>query len=236
MQSGNLPQSLLDNFQKGDLVFGLAQPRMLAVKQLKELGHRFVFANELNDKVVSIVMMDGSPDSLSERKKLQYGFLFPHKDYLLKSNGKPIPAMRKSDIMSAGYRRACKLLVRNRHENYRVHFLLAEINWERVCNKSDNGVTASELRAIYRDVVKNGRNPNIIFYDAQLRQTDTPWETASGQALWQAYNCQRTNRQELEEASTQELDDGLPTELVRTDTDMRCHETLSWLPKTPASK
>ena len=241
MQSSNNPQTktLINNFQEGDLVYGLAEPRARIVAELKKLGYTYLFANTLNDKLVSLVIRQESPEGLADRKLSHFHFLNSQREYLIKPNGKPILAMRKSNDVSAAYRRSCKAtLIRRDDRRYNVHFLLEGIDWERICTKKfddtlDDSVTASELRAAYRDFLQHGVHPNIIFYDQHLRPLDkAPWERPELVLFFDAYNKLRLANKELEEASTQECDDidesdATPNQPVTEADPFFCDEVLS---------
>lgn len=75
--------------------------------------------------------------------------------------------------VSAAFRRACKLLLINRDSgrNYTAHMVLGDIDWNQVTDKTNQGITNSELRAAYRDASLHGKHPNILFYNRRLEST-----------------------------------------------------------------
>lgn len=243
MRSGDSPEtkpesiSLENSFKQGDRVYGLKNARKKAIIALKGLGFNYVFANALNDRLITMVLEDIDPTNLEEARKPHYQRLKEIKDYLEKPNGKPIKGMNKEDKISAAYRRACKDGVRYRSKNrtYNVHFLLEDVDWMRVCTKSNNeksqnavddSVTASELRAAYRDYRTNGPHPNLFFYDSNWkRMKQAPWELPQHKPLWEKYDEARLAKKEIEEAPTQPLEVDDRTDSNNSD-DFHCYEEL----------
>lgn len=68
------------------------------------------------------------------------------------------------------------------------------VDWKRVCekDKSDIGVTNSELRAAYRDEKKHGVNPHIIFYNNEhKRLKQAPWHNKEIAPYFEEYDRKR---------------------------------------------
>ena len=192
--------TVYDNFKQGDVLFGLVDERYEVDKKLKTSNYHHTVANRLNSPAVDkIIKGKESAEDLAEldaEQKTHYQLLLKHKDYLTKQPGKPIQTISEP-IASAAYRRACKLLLINRdpERTYNAHFITNNVFWKRVCAKTDNGVTNSELRAAYRDYLKNGRNPHIFFYDSNHKQMQRlPWEQEQFKHHWNEYNKTRENK------------------------------------------
>lgn len=182
--------SLYANFKQGDLVFGLAKPQKIAIDHLEERGFTFTFANALNNPVVEIAI-DKAPmprEGLESAKRAHLEFLLRHKAYLLRHGGRPIPALL-DPVIGPAYRRACKLLLISRESGRRAtaHVIVAGIDWDRVIHKtaSDLGVTNSEMRAAFRDHIRFGRNPHILFYGEDFRLlSELPWAKVPAPSLF----------------------------------------------------
>lgn len=189
------PNSLLNKFQQGDLIFGLTSPsKDVLIDKLKSKGFTHIYPNSLNDSVVGIVVDDdkGRAKKLDSNKLKHYHFLITYNNYLLgiadkfrnprkiHRPGKPIPTLKKEPILGAAFRRSCKLLLVSRDNNRKwfAHFYTKNIDWKRVCEKDakDDGVTNSEIRAAYRDYLENGIHPYILFYGANNQLQPPPWQ------------------------------------------------------------
>jgi hypothetical protein len=206
------PPTLYENFKQGDLLFGLFEERNKVSHIIKEKGFHHTIANKLNNSVVDMVVK-GSPakakiDKLEPEKHQHYTFLSKHRDYLIRQPGKPIPSVT-DPLVSAAYRRACKLLLINREPNRKsnAHFITNNIIWKRTCTKSlsQQGITDSEIRAAYRDYQTNGSNPHIFFYDSQYRQMkQPPWLLSPFKLHWQRYDATRKLKRTANSEKTEE--------------------------------
>jgi hypothetical protein len=192
-------RTVYDNFKQGDLLFGLFEERRKVDKIIEKQGFHHTVANELNSSVVKMVAKGSAEkaeiNKLDSEKRRHYTFLSKHRDYLIRQPGKPIATV-SDPLVSPAYRRACKLLLINREPDRtsNAHFITNNIIWKRACTKSisQQGVTDSEVRAAYRDYLKNGLNPHIFFYDSQYRQMkQAPWLLDPFQHHWQKYNATR---------------------------------------------
>lgn len=189
------PNSVFNLFRPGDLVYGLLKARNVVADELIKNGFRYVVANDLNESVVQHAVTGTKPvDGFSQRKNQHFQFLKRFKDYLKRKPTKPVPLMKDNPLVGGAFRRACKLLLINREldRNYKTHMVTQRVDWRRVFDKKDTGVTNSEFRAAYRDYKKHGRNPFILFYDAnnELMQ-QAPWEKPEIAPYFEAYDKQR---------------------------------------------
>lgn len=194
---------LYDSFRQGDLVFGLLEPRDVVIDQLGQRHYTHTYTNELNKKVVSMVVKKRTPcrkelQQLDSSQLKNFHFLSKHSAYLLRRPGKPVPLHADDDDQTLGcaFRRACKLLLINRDSDrvFRAHILTEGIDWERVCDKEKSklGVTDSEMRAAFRDYKAHGKNPHILFYDAKLNLMDeAPWEKPDIKPMFEKYARER---------------------------------------------
>jgi hypothetical protein len=106
------PNSLLNKFQQGDLIFGLTSPSKNAlIDKLKSKGFNHIYPNSLNDTVVGIVIDNDKERAkkLDSNKLEYYHFLREYNKYLLGTAdkfknprkihrpGNPIPTMKKTD-------------------------------------------------------------------------------------------------------------------------------------------
>jgi hypothetical protein len=181
--------SVLNQFQQGDLLFGLRQHIQPIANKLR--SHYFM------DVVANDRIQPGIPDLVNKRfnrhnppvwgitKQSHYLYWLRHRHYLLKSGGKPLP----DDNGSPAFRRACKLLLIDRHlsRKWRCHFITRGFNFKRACLKSDKGVTSSEMRAAFRDDKRHGKNPNILFYNRHNCLASPPWQTRDNKAYFEQY-------------------------------------------------
>ena len=186
-------------FAQGDLVFGLSTLIGHVHKELSDRGFTSYTAESLNAITIDNIY-NKSIDRLEEPKRSHRVFLNRHRDYLFKPGGKPLPPTptraMTNQITSSSYRRACKLLINNRDEpsRRRIHILTTGVDWQRVFKKFnadgtiDAGITNSELRSAFRDWFKNGVNPRITFYDADLKPfSQLPWLSREVAPLTQYY-------------------------------------------------
>ncbi|MDR3477707.1 MAG: hypothetical protein P4M14_06720 [Gammaproteobacteria bacterium] len=193
-----LPTTVFANFKQGDLLFGLFAERQKVDKKIEAKGFHHTVANELNQDVVEMVVLGTTEDKIKQLEAEQlkhYHFLSKYRDYLIRKPGKPISAA-KEPLVSAAYRRACKLLLINREPDRTAtaHVITNKIIWKRACRKelSQQGVTDSEMRAAYRDYQEHGSNPHVLFYDANHRQMAmTPWELEPFKPHWEHYRRSR---------------------------------------------
>jgi len=188
--------TIFDKFKQGDLVYGLIKPRDAVTEKLTKQGFTYTYANKLNDPAVSLVMKGSSrreaEKTLDYTQTKHFRFLRRHADYLKRLPGRTIPLMHDDPRCGAAYRRACKLLLINRDPDrkYKTHVMTKDIDWRRVCDKTKSGlgVTDSEMRAAFRDEIRHGRNPNILFYDAELNLLSAPpWEKPELAGIFQSY-------------------------------------------------
>jgi hypothetical protein len=207
-----IPPSIYKNFRQGDLVFGITSPeRTAVVNKLEAQGFTHVYANELNGSVVTDVLNGTISSTLDAYQRAHYQFLLSFNDTikdLRRPGGKLIPQSKDAPNISIAYRRACKMLITYSNENRRSHVLISNIDWEHTCNKekSQGGVTDSELRAVYREYRKNGPNPHIFFYGKNLSQlTLAPWIYPHTAQPWIQYErslCQKEQQKQAEEFLT----------------------------------
>lgn len=201
-------KSIFDNFKQGDIVFGLLAPRQEVINKLAASGFQHTFANSLNTPTISLVLNQAPEEEknatqisqLDPAQKQHFEFLNKHKDYLLFEPGKSVPTMKDTNPkVGAAYRRACKLLLINReNRTHTAHFVTKGIFWKRICDKTiDNvSVTASELRAAYRDYKENGAHPFIKFYDENNNEMPKPpWKMKEFRMHWENYNKTRKTKQ-----------------------------------------
>lgn len=198
VQTSKKRTSLYDNFQQGDLVFGLNSSTASIYETLENRGYHHYYCNSLNGAVVSSVFENKpEPSSLDVEQKKHYHFLSKHKAYLQREGGKPIPVMEDEPALGAAFRRACKLLLVNRdpERNYTAHVVLKDVDWNRVCDKTDKGITNSEIRAAYRDEQLHGKHPHILFYNKKLvPYKRSPWNLDNNQEIFDEYDRQRENK------------------------------------------
>lgn len=168
------PQTVYDRFKQGDLIFGLNKHLDEVTEVLKTKGFHHTYANTLNTPVLDMIVNDKKKE-LDPEKKQHYDFLLGYRGYLIRPNGKPVPLVKDDLVVSAAYRRGCKLLLRY-HKN--IHFLLDDINPAQVCDKklSGDGVTNSELRALYRAYREKGTLTNVSFYLNEVLLNKMPWD------------------------------------------------------------
>lgn len=186
---------LEDNFRQGDLLFGLSGPKYPRDKitdQLETNGFKNTYANTLNDGIVEAVLKRKIDHTSTENPQLKhFFFLLGHRDYLLRQPGKKAPFI-VDEQLGAAYRRACKLLLINRDSKRtsRTHIITTGIRWAEICDKSKAklSITCSELRAAFRDYLKHGKNPHILFYNDKLEVMDhAPWEEKEIKPFFDAY-------------------------------------------------
>lgn len=99
---------------------------------------------------------------------------------------------------SVAVRRACKLVATER-EGRKIHVYTKGVDWSRVFDKtkSGNGVTDSELRAIARDEIRNGINPNILFYASDgILMNRRPWDLPEVNSHFKQYKKHILERDE----------------------------------------
>lgn len=189
--------TLYDNFQQGDLIFGLNSFVKPIHQKLRQDGFHHYYCNSLNGSVVSSVVLETPPsNTLDSSEKKHYQFLLRHKEYLQYPGGKPLPTGSMEPNVSAAFRRACKLLLINRDSgrNYTAHMVLGDIDWNQVTDKTNQGITNSELRAAYRDASLHGKHPNILFYNRRLESTQAPWNEKSNKKVFTEYEHTRTSK------------------------------------------
>ena len=200
MQKKATVKTLYSKFKQGDVVFGLDEPRSRVCAELRNRAFTHTLANELNSGVVNMIadeIMDKtSLNRLTPAKSEHYTFLSKHQDYLRRVPGKTIPTQLNHPGVGAAYRRACKLLLINRDtgRTSNAHVVTTGIDWDRVCNKdkTDLGVTNSEMRAAYRDYCEHGKNPHIFFYDEDLhRLKHPPWTRPEIKEQFDGYDEKR---------------------------------------------
>lgn len=184
-------RNLLTKFKQGDLFFGLSTSNEETIDKLKMRKFHHTYANTLNGRTIPIVVdQTPIPNDLSPEELAHINFLSQHRDYLLAPGGKPVPKHKNDPNPTHGiaFRRACKILVTKAEKTRRVHFELDKIDLARTCNISsrDDGVTNSELRALYRDAQKNGPNPHVFFYN-RGRSVKAPWLQRGKKRLWKEY-------------------------------------------------
>lgn len=177
--------SIFNQFEQGDLIFGLTKVKNEVAPKLSQHGYTFLNAQSLNEKVVKMIVYGCTQNDISQLSKEEqkhYYFLKKHSKYLLKADGRPL---RESDTdvrLSAVFRRVCKLILVNRDpkRTRTVHVLTKGLKWDRLWDKKKSGfgITDSEVRAAYRDFLKHGENPHIVFYNEKHRmKTDFPWNS-----------------------------------------------------------
>lgn len=195
--------SIYNNFKQGDVVFGLYWPRALVIERLGLNGFTVTYAEALTRPTVSYIMENASKKEMKKlipEQKQFAKFLQKHVDYLKRDGGKHFGATSEKDQkLDAAYRRACKLLLINRDTDrtYRAHFILNDLDWKRVCDNKQSGisVTGSELRAAYRDYRKNGPNQFIFFYNND-HSCRAPWNQKHLVRHWQYYDELRKLKQD----------------------------------------
>lgn len=187
--------NLYDYFQHGDLVFGLNSFLRPVHNELRQRGFHHYYCIALNGDVVPAVVLESPcPKNLDTAEKKHYQFISKHKEYLQRSSGKPIRSSTLEPCVSAAFRRACKLLLTNRDSdrNYKAHVVLGDIDWDLVCDKTNQGITNSELRAAYRDASLHGQHPNILFYNKDLKPSkDLPWHEEHNKKIFEEYEKTR---------------------------------------------
>lgn len=201
--------SVFNLFQQGDVLFGLLKPRNEVGEQLESKGFTYVYANNLNNPVVEAVVDQAGSDEIKKfdlTQQKHFNFLNKHRDYLVRAGGKPFGTGYK---YSPAYRRACKLILNKRTNHFRAHFVTQDIDWERVCdkNKSDKGITDSELRSAYRNFTQKGINRNILFYDKDnrlLTAEKPPWRHKKNKKHWRLYDEQRREKAMAKQEETGE--------------------------------
>ena len=213
-ENGN---SLHDNFKQGDLVFGLNSFLKPVHDKMCRNKFKHYYCNSLNGPVVPDVIKDKPPaKTLDNAQKKHYQFLLRHKDYLKKEDGKPILRSPLEPDVSAAFRRACKLLLINREQNrnYTAHMILGDVDWQQVCDKTHQGVTNSELRAVYRDISLHGKHPNILFYNKKLELTEElPWEAENTKEIFAEYEQSRAKKR-------RDVTSTLPPDIETTETEI----------------
>jgi hypothetical protein len=168
------------------LLFGLAQPPSAVNEKLKAQGFHHTLANNLNATTVPMITeMQIANEvmiaSFPVPQQQHFHLLNTHHSYMLRPHGKPISSVFDTHpVTSAAFRRACKLLLIHRDPNRTstAHVITKEILWKKLCSKTltQTGVTDSEIRTAYRDYLRCGHNPHIIFYDKTLKQMPlAPW-------------------------------------------------------------
>ena len=194
--------SIYNNFRQGDMVFGLKKPLWRIIDKLAQHGFTYTYARSLNAGMVGQVVnnvniSDEDFCKLEFEKQEHYLFLMTYKGYLLREPGKSTASLKDNDPkLGAAIRRACKLLANpDKFKSHRAHIELDGINWEFVCNKNKTGlgVTNSELRSIYRDFANKGPNPNVFFYNKNVK-CKPPWEQDEIKSHWDAYEEQRKQK------------------------------------------
>lgn len=198
--SPNSTRTILENFKAGDLLFGLTgKTRTDLIAALRKKGFTHVVANDLNAPVIDFVLENKElPSNRPLQEKAHYDIMSTKevKRYLTKPDGVPISAMEDDPRKGVAYRRACKLLANSGNEGRRIHFDLTGIDMNRASKKSpsDNGITNSELRSLYRISRMSGNNSFVFFYNHNL-QTLAPWDQPEHKEKWEAYNRYRQWKQ-----------------------------------------
>jgi hypothetical protein len=213
-------KNLYDNFQQGDLVFGLNSFLSPVHNELSQRGFRHYYCNSLNSTVVPAVVLDSPyPKKLDKAQNQHYQFLGKHKEYLQRASGKPILSSSLEPHVSAAFRRACKLLLINRdsERNHMAHVVLGDIDWSLVCDKTNQGITNSELRAAYRDISLHGNHPNILFYNKNLELSEElPWNEDCNKKIFEDYEKARVAKRSYA-VSTDSGTDTTETEATQSD-------------------
>lgn len=181
---------ILDVFKQGDLIFGLNNEHRGKIDDaLEEKNYDYYYANQLNTPAVGLVVANSKQiQNLNSNQKKHYHFLMSLRSYLIRPQGKPVPSMQDQPVKGSAYRRACKAIVRNANQDQSVHFELTGLDIARVCKKEkdDLGVTNSELRAAYRQAMKEGENPHLFFY-LDGKSCPPPWKQPKFQEYWLGY-------------------------------------------------
>lgn len=202
-KSAKLPECtttrLLDDFKRGDILFGLTSKREKYFEKLDNEQHQYYSANHLNIPLVS-ELLQGELDNekiktLPDEQKNHARLLLKHSEVLTKNGGKDPWNKEKIEqkLRAIAIRRACKLLVKTAKENTgigSIRFLLDGIDMKRVCSrkttdgKLDTSITSGELRAAYRTRSQN--NGAVFFYNKGL-QVCAPWEQEAYKQHWLEY-------------------------------------------------
>lgn len=186
------PEVEFDNFEDGDLIYGLNATRDNYVNNFS----RFSKALTQNDRLGSAdYFIDfhlpyrdpgGIPNALRqsgfERSMLNH----PKYKYIISRN-KPWKYNNVMQKSKGGLNWA-------KEDNIRVHFLLEDIDMRGVVNKSRfnierqgkvKPITGSELRWLYRNRHDEGVQKNVQFWN-RGRRVDPPWVT--DKPLWDTYH------------------------------------------------
>ncbi len=175
------------NFKKGDLIYGLKDPRANFIKSFGfnplEGGHTIdnysIFQYEFSDR--KQIKYKHPQDQNKFKKALK-----KHHYYkcALKDDNAPTEHKCKGGLYWATFSKVEK----------NVHFLLDEISQTDVVKKIGNygkSITASELRWVYRF----REHPNIqnrIQFWLNSKQCCPPWKNPPGQSLWPQYSPTRS--------------------------------------------
>ncbi len=190
----SMPRQKRSDFEFGDLVFGLSNPRL----RFFNLSG-FYATNEMG------VVMSSFAATATERALMNTGVKkYPEKqgdfERALLSHPKYKEIYNKFGSLHGDHvfdelewiSRKCKAgLYWASNSDMIVHFILDDIDMDRVVFKKDESITASELRWLYRNKNDEGVKITVKFWK-DGGYVPAPWDSEDGKKLWGNYKPKKT--------------------------------------------
>ncbi|PHQ78704.1 MAG: hypothetical protein COB66_08350 [Coxiella sp. (in: Bacteria)] len=189
-----------ENFNPGDLIFGLKTHHNLYETKLPFVNDRLLYVARLNKIDGMFLFLAPGFDTpefrshLKAEQQAHLAFLLEHASYINKPGGKD-PNQEKdvnAHQSNIKIRRACKLTaVHGLSQERTIHFILDGIDHKRVTTKKtpdgkqDLRFTSAELRALFRCRDKLG--DSVIFYK-RGKVVKPPWISKKTAGLYKAYD------------------------------------------------
>ncbi|WP_374699524.1 RHS repeat-associated core domain-containing protein [Wolbachia endosymbiont (group A) of Limnophora tigrina] len=193
-------KDFVNDFKKGDLIYGLDSPRKNYVDSAKKKypGEKIII-NKYNDPVLGKYSPTSSSIPLKDKDLVEYEeFLKSEEKFnekVLKNEDKENEYKKGSAFdtikrMERQIARACKAgIVFKTSRGKKVHFVLDEIDINRVLDKKIyhyKNITSGELRSIYRQRNKEWIEKNVVFWKGG-KKVNPPWEDDKMRKAWKNY-------------------------------------------------
>lgn len=180
-----------ESFKLGDIVYGLAEPRLDFFR-----SNKVIFARELGATIDSFAATKTEHKLMSKIGREKFPPNQDSYEQSLLSHPKYKDIHDKMGFLFGGttpaddpewVSRKCKAgLYWASKNNITIHFVLDDIDMNRVVLKSDKSFTASELRWIFRNR-DDDKVKNVIKFWKEGKIVPAPWETSNGIELWKNY-------------------------------------------------
>ncbi|WP_046069106.1 hypothetical protein [Pseudomonas synxantha] len=194
------PNKIENPFKAGDLVYGLARPRMKFMSL-----HKILFERELGPTIDAFAATATEYKFIREKAGGQYPTKQDSFEQSLLSHPKYSHIRYEMGIVRSNYadddplwiRRKCKAgLYWASTNNITVHFVLDGIDMNRVVSKEYEEFTSSELRWLFRHKHENGVIKAVKYYkDGDY--APAPWDAGDSKELWKSYELKRIHKSHI---------------------------------------